>query len=55
MEPKGLFATLVDSFRQVLSSPPDKRMGKSTRCSIADAALSALSMFFTQTPSFLGY
>jgi len=45
----------VGSFRQVLSSLPDKRTGKNTRYGMEDAALSAFSVFFTQTPSFLAY
>lgn len=39
----------------MLSSPPDRRTGKNTRCGMEDAALSAFSVFFTQTPSFLAY
>jgi len=50
-----LFDTIVGSFRQVLSSLPDKRTGKNTRYGMEDAALSAFSVFFTQTPSFLAY
>jgi hypothetical protein len=52
---QGLFDTLVESFRQRLSSLPDKRTGKNTRYGMEDAALSAFSVFFTQTPSFLAY
>ena len=50
-----MFDTIVGSFRQVLSSLPDKRTGKNTRYGMEDAALSAFSVFFTQTPSFLAY
>jgi Transposase DDE domain len=50
-----LFDTIVGCFRQVLSSLPDKRTGKNTRYGMEDAALSAFSVFFTQTPSFLSY
>ncbi|MEM8717306.1 MAG: ISNCY family transposase [Cyanobacteria bacterium P01_G01_bin.4] len=46
---------MVGSFRQRLSSLPDKRTGKNTRYGMEDAALSAFSVFFTQTPSFLAY
>jgi len=53
-QPK-LFDGIVSSFRQVLSSLPDKRPGKNTRYGMEDAALSAFSVFFTQTPSFLAY
>jgi len=52
---RGLFDTIVGSFRQRLSSLPDKRTGKNTRYGMEDAALSAFSVFFTQTPSFLAY
>lgn len=52
---RGLFDTIVGCFRQVLSSLPDKRTGKNTRYGMEDAALSAFSVFFTQTPSFLSY
>jgi hypothetical protein len=52
---RGLFDTLVESFRQRLSSLPDNRTGKNTRYGMEDAALSAFSVFFTQTPSFLAY
>ena len=45
----------MGSFRQVLSSLPDKRTGKNTRYGMEDAALSAFSVFFTQTPLFLAY
>lgn len=55
MSARGLFDTIVGSFRQVLSSLPDKRTGKNSRYGMEDAALSAFSVFFTQTPSFLAY
>ncbi|WP_346294235.1 ISNCY family transposase [Sphaerothrix gracilis] len=55
MKELGLFNTVVGSFRQRLSSLPDKRTGKNTRYGMEDAALSAFSVFFTQTPSFLAY
>ncbi|MEL6973570.1 MAG: ISNCY family transposase, partial [Bacteroidota bacterium] len=50
---KRTFATVVDSFRASLSSLPDKRTGKNSRYEMLDAGLSAFSVFFTQTPSFL--
>lgn len=50
-----MFDTIVGYFRQVLSSLPDKRTGKNTRYGMEDAALSAFSVFFTQTSSFLAY
>ena len=52
---QGSFATVVDSFRATLSSLPDKRTGKNTRYEMLDAGLSAFSVFFTQTPSFLAH
>lgn len=55
MRERGLFDTIVGSFRQVLSSLPDKRTGRNSRYGMADAGLSAFSVFFTQTPSFLSY
>lgn len=55
MKERGLFDTIVGAFRQRLSSLPDKRTGKNTRYGMEDAALSAFSVFFTQTPSFLAY
>ena len=55
MKEQGLFDTIIGSFRQRLSSLPDKRTGKNSRYGMEDAALSAFSVFFTQTPSFLAY
>ena len=55
MKERGLFDTIGGFFRQHLSSLPDKRTGKNTRYGMEDAALSAFSVFFTQTPSFLAY
>jgi hypothetical protein len=52
---RGLFNRIVALFRQRLSSLPDKRTGKNKRYGMEDAALSAFSVFFTQTPSFLAY
>lgn len=51
----GTFEAVIGEFRQVLSSLPDNRRGKNSRYSMADAGLSAFSVFFTQTASFLGY
>jgi hypothetical protein len=51
----GSFDTIVKSFRQLLESLPDKRTGKNTQYGMEDAALSAFSVFFTQTPSFLAF
>jgi hypothetical protein len=38
-----------------LSSLPDNRTSQTIRYGMEDAALSAFSVFFTQTPSFLAY
>jgi len=55
LKERGLFDTIVGSFRQRLPTLPDKRTGKNTRYGMDDAALSAFSVFFTQTPSFVAY
>ena len=55
MKQAGSFDTLVQSFRRVLEEFPDKRTGKNKRYGMEDAALSAFSVFFTQSPSFLAY
>jgi hypothetical protein len=51
----GSFDTIINSFRQLLESLPDQRTGKNTQYGMEDAALSAFSVFFTQTPSFLAF
>ena len=50
-----MFDKVVSSFRGLLAELPDKRRGKNKRYGMEDAALSAFSVFFTQTPSFLAY
>ena len=55
MKQLGSFDTIIKSFHQILESLPDKRTGKNIRYGIKEAALSAFSVFFTQTPSFLAY
>jgi hypothetical protein len=55
LKQKSSFDTIVSYFRQVLESLPDKRTEKNTQYGMEDAALSAFSVFFTQTPSFLAY
>lgn len=55
MKQPGSFDTIVNSFRQLLESLPDRRTGKNTQYGMEDAALSAFSVFFTQTPSFLAF
>lgn len=46
---------MVGNFREVLASLPDQRTGKNSRYRMEDAGLSAFSVFFTQTSSFLAY
>ena len=49
------FDEIVLYFRSILDNFPDKRTGKNKHYQMRDAALSAFSVFFTQTPSFLAY
>jgi len=49
------FSDLVEKFHRVLARLPDYRIGQNTSYSIEDAALSAFSVFFTQSPSFLAH
>ncbi len=49
------FDSLLEQFHQVLDGLPDSRTGQNTTYSIKDAALSAFSVFFTQSPSFLAH
>jgi len=51
----NVFETVVEKFHQHLDSLPDKRTGKNKHYTVADAAMSAFGVFFTQTPSFLAY
>ncbi|SRR6266498_2515367 len=46
---------LIQHIRYASMSFPDRRTGDNTRYSIEDIALSAFSVFFTQSPSFLSY
>jgi hypothetical protein len=48
------FNRLVEYFRAVVERFPDERTGDTTY-SMADAALGAFSVFFTQSPSFLDF
>ena len=47
------FSRLVEHLRSVVERFPDARTGSETVYSMADAALGAFSVFFTQSPSFL--
>jgi len=49
------FNRLVEHFRSVVERFPDARTGAETVYSMADAALGAFSVFFTQSPSFLDF
>ena len=57
--PFGPFALTLDDITKRLRSTfgefTDPRKGKNTRYTLVDAALSAYSVFFTQSPSFLDY
>ena len=55
MKSQGSFGRVAASFRESLSSLPDKRTGKNSRYEMIDAGLSAFSVFFMQTPSFLAH
>ena len=49
------FNDLVGCLRQVLAGLPDRRKGKNRSYAMEDFGLSAFSVFFTQSPSFLAY
>jgi len=49
------FDELIGHFRKCLATMPDKRTGRNTHYSMADIGLSAFSVFFTQSPSFLAH
>ena len=49
------FDNLVSEFKWLVKTLPDKRKGLNTSYSIADAALSAFSVFFMQSQSFLAH
>lgn len=49
------WASLIQKTRQVFAALTDPRKGKNTTYSMADFAISAWSVFFTQSPSFLAY
>jgi hypothetical protein len=49
------FDELVRGLRATVSAFPDRRTGKNIQYSIADIALSAFSVFFLQSPSFLDF
>ena len=49
------FSTLLTFLEDAVGVFPDKRTGDNTRYSMRDVALSAFSVFFTQSPSFLSH
>lgn len=49
------FDMMVRQLRSAIYNFPDKRNGKNKQYSIEDIALSAFSIFFTQSPSFLAF
>lgn len=53
--PASPFPRLIERWRSVASALPDRRTGDNTRFAMADIALSAFAVFFTQCPSFLSF
>jgi len=49
------FSTLLRFLEDAITEFPDKRRGNNSRYSMRDVALSAFSVFFTQSPSFLSH
>jgi len=49
------FDELIQRWRTVASGLPDRRTGANTQFEMADIALSAFAVFFTQCPSFLSF
>jgi hypothetical protein len=49
------FNRLVEFFRATVERFPDERTGDNVKYSVADAAIGAFSVFFTQSPSFLDF
>jgi hypothetical protein len=47
------FSSQVNKLRKTLAALPDRRTGDNTKFSMEDIGLSAFSVFFTQSPSFL--
>lgn len=55
MNQPRIFDEIVLYFRSILKDLPDKRTGQNKHYQMSDAALSAFSVFFTQSPSFLAH
>lgn len=49
------FENLVDYFISIIGSLPNQRTGNNMKYTMEDIALSAFSVFFTQSPSFLDF
>jgi glutathione S-transferase len=49
------FDDLIERWRTVAAQLPDRRTGSNTQYCMADLALSAFAVFFTQCPSFLSF
>ena len=49
------FQEMMDSLRRSFDGVPDRRKGQNARYEIRDAGLSAFSVFYMQSPSFLAY
>jgi len=49
------FDHLIERLRSVAAALPDRRTGANTQFDMADIALAAFAVFFTQCPSFLSY
>ena len=47
------FDQLIGRLRQRVAAFPDRRTGRNKKYTMADIALSAFSVFYTQCPSFL--
>lgn len=45
---------LIKRIKQSFEAFPDPRTGKNTQYEMIDAGMGAFSVFFTQSPSFLG-
>ena len=52
---KGVFSDFISFFRNKAKGFPDKRVGSNAHYTIEDIALSAFSVFYMQSPSFLQY
>lgn len=55
MKANPKFEDLVDCLISIIGSLPDQRAGNNKKYTMEDIALSAFSVFFTQSPSFLDF